>query len=285
MVADGELKRYLKPCIRNLQSYCDEIIVHDESQDTAWLKAQKQVIHHSVEQSFYVHEGNARQALFDSTLAAIPTHVLCIDADEIVSDGPALRALLENNPRQPAWGLCMEEVWQATPEQLRIRMDGGWGSHHISCLFSLADMSRRQGAWRFPDRALACGRVPAAVNRMSSFPSDISIYHFGWANEAERKKRHARYEEHDKGNFHAKAHLDSIMWPDTMVSLCETSWPESLVTVKAAILRGAGYKTPKKESDVQVLQKVAPAKIARDQFVAADVAKRPRRSTKTNRPS
>ena len=84
--------------------------------------------------------------------------------------------------------------------------------------------------YQIMDRKLACGREPTQIRplfrRATHLP--VSIFHLGWLDESNRARRHARYVEHDGGNFHARQHLDSIMWDDRRVRLSRRPWPASL---------------------------------------------------------
>ena len=56
--------------------------------------------------------------------------------------------------------------------------------------------------WKIPDVQLACGREPLQVRRTRAVASGASVFHFGWACEADRVERAQRYFEHDGGKFH-----------------------------------------------------------------------------------
>lgn len=66
--------------------------------------------------------------------------------------------------------------------------------------------------------------------------SGVGLLHFGWANVAERAARYERYVVADNGRFHARAHLDSIMWPDDRVTVERREWPDALDSVKADLV-------------------------------------------------
>lgn len=230
LIVRNELARYLEPCIDHLLEFCDEIrALNDSSTDGSdeWLvgRSDRIVVADLAETSFFKHEGAARQVLLDWTLAGNPTHVLAIDADEFVSDGPALRRLLDQHRGPYAWSLTMEEIWEATPDCLCVRGDGGWRPHEATVLWAT---QRLRGPARIRDRALACGRIPTAVNASRTTRTGLSLLHFGWANEADRGARHDRYVQADNGRFHARHHLDSIMWPCDRVDLDGRDWPPPL---------------------------------------------------------
>jgi hypothetical protein len=155
-----------------------------------------------------------------------PTHILIQDADELVGDRAALRARLEERPDVAAWSLTIREAWKADAGALYAREDGGWRSHPLAGLFkapSLGDL--RAASWRYPRKNLAVGRVPAAARR-GLRASGVDLWHLGWLDETERARRHARYVEHDGGRFHARKHLDSILWPDALVRVTPAPWPQ-----------------------------------------------------------
>lgn len=263
LIVKNELGRYLQPCLDHLLEFCDEIrIVDDGSTDgtlghvgSAWTRGR--VFAAAGSSTFYEHEGRARQALLDYTLSGNPTHILAIDADEFVSEPIAIRSALNaaaTAPERPvarhqrrrqrftgsAWTLTMEEVWEADEQELRIRHDGGWKPHPVPILWKVPDggVPQADRQWRIQDKALACGREPLAIRHVARFakPAGSMILHFGWARQSEREARYERYVEHDGGNFHARRHLDSIMWTRERVVLRARSWPHALRPFKDEIL-------------------------------------------------
>lgn len=239
LIVRNELGRYLKPCVRSLSEYCDEIrVLDDASSDgtSAWLGTQEKVrLKINYGPSFFDNEGQARNILLDWTLEAEPTHILAIDADEFLSDGKRVRQILDAGLAR-VWTLKMEEVWKADTDSLWIRNDGGWRAHEIPCLWEVPEQMGSD--WRITDRALACGREPEAVRHQfrRAQSTGESILHFGWTNESAREARYQRYVTHDGGEFHANQHIQSIMYPDDRVRLQGRLWPGSLIGLQAELL-------------------------------------------------
>lgn len=231
LIVRNELERYLLECLDLLLGFCDEIRVWDDgSTDGTFdvLHGMDRIsVATDVETRFYAHEGAARQRALDWTLEARPTHVLAVDGDELVTDGRELRSFVEASHRTDVFTLCMEEVWKANEDEIWVRQDGGWRAHGVPILYRVVGSG---AGLEIPQRALASGRVPASVARRHgrSAATGTSILHLGWANEAERSRRYARYVEHDGGKFHAGSHLESIMWPDERVELQRCSWGDSI---------------------------------------------------------
>lgn len=258
MVVRNEMGRYLEESIGALHEFCDLIVCLDDGSTDGslqWLREQPKVIASStldgprslagggdVRVRTFTHEAQTRQRLLAVTAMAIAglpyeeAAILAIDADEFVADPDELVMSIDKaDPSIKSWLLCMQEVWVASDEGLAVRIDGGWMEHDTAMLFRLP-LEIESADWLFPNRALACGRVPPAVNRSRSEHSGTAVLHFGWAREAERAARHARYVEQDGGRFHASAHLDSIMWPKERVLVIDREWPDALSRRRERIL-------------------------------------------------
>lgn len=230
LVVRNERARYLEPCIASLLAFCDLVVVLDDASDDGtreWLVDHPDERLHvalASEPGFFVHEGRTRQRLLDETLKHAPTHILAIDADELVTDGGALVEQVARDPDVPVWTLPLEEVWKAEPSGLHVREDGGWGQG-LAFVWRVPD--DLDPMWRIMQKKLACRRVPPAVFRQRPrMLDDVSLLHFGWADEGARRARHARYTEHDGGRFHTRQHLASILWPDDRCKLRTRPWPE-----------------------------------------------------------
>lgn len=222
IVAPLECDRYLTVTVEALTGFCDAVRVWADGgaeivRET--LRGLPADVQGSQEPGFFRHEGNARQAAYEWALQANPTHVLAIDADELVSDGAKLRQACAH---ADVVGLCMQEVWEADEDGMRIRMDGGWSPHVVPAVFP-----PRRG-WRIPPRPAASGRVPREV--LTEFRPNwapTEILHFGWTNPAERIARHARYA--TQANFgHAREHIASIVYPRSRMEFCSQPWPEGI---------------------------------------------------------
>ena len=113
MVGTGERERYLALTVPALTGFCDAVVVVDESMDGSGDLAMK--LGANVERtepgSFFKHEGKARQLLLDVVFEQKPDVVLMVDADELVTDGAALRKACES--RCPVQSLRVQEIWGA----------------------------------------------------------------------------------------------------------------------------------------------------------------------------
>jgi glycosyltransferase involved in cell wall biosynthesis len=244
IIAHNERQRFLEWTLPLLNEFCDEVrAVCDDSTDGthSMLKDFGAVVKRNDKRMFFEHEGRARQQLLEWTMEGNPTHILAIDADEVVADGTKLRKAMEQHSKWGVWSLEMEEVWKADDRLLSIRQDGGWKAHPVTIAFAVPNMEDRRARRHFiiPDRALASGRVPlgiAVAGNRGATASDTSVLHFGWTCERDRDERYQRYVKHDGGKFHANTHLESIMWDDTKVQLSQRKWPESMKGVKAGML-------------------------------------------------
>lgn len=241
LIVRNELSRYLDLCIEHLLGYCDEIRVLDDGSDDGtfeWLGGLRAPVFviRNPGPSFYEFESKARNALLEFTMRSEPDYVLSIDADEFVGDPSAIAYCLQK--RHAVYSLEMSEVWQASQGALQIRMDGRWPPRPCPILWSAPRQWSQ--AYEIPERKLACGREPGPVRRTPARRSGSSIYHFGWANEAERIARAERYTVHDHGQFHADAHLQSILWPPEMVRLRAQTWPDGLSDVRDRLVARAG---------------------------------------------
>jgi Glycosyl transferase family 2 len=243
LIVKNELGRYLPECVGHLRDFCDLVVVLDDgSTDRTgeWLDDntdERMVVRHldPADGFFAGHEGRKRQDLLNLTLNQLPDWVLCIDADEFVTDGPAIRNYA-NGPRQVGT-LEMEEVWKCDQSGLQLRMDGGWRPHPVPCFWNARLSGMRGRPLRIANRALSCGREPETVRRLfhRSRPTGASILHFGWTRESERPVRYERYVTADGGRFHASAHLQSIMRPDTDVTMERRQWPTNLAKYRKVI--------------------------------------------------
>jgi glycosyltransferase involved in cell wall biosynthesis len=255
LIVRDEADRYLRWSLDQLLGFCHTVVVLDDgsTDSTADLLAELQrstvgngselVVARNNESVFFQHEGRARQTLMDMVLEQSPTHILCTDADEVLSNTRAVwQAVLdhwENTDRQfRVWTLPMQEVWKADENNLWLRVDGGWRAHGVPVLYSVPDGYEKR--MRIQDKALACGRQPEMVNREAlarrsvQLPSEV--LHFGWTRVAEREARYQRYAVADGGKFHRNSHLESIMWDDRRVRLERRKWPEELFGMKPLLL-------------------------------------------------
>ncbi len=246
VIVRNEADRYLGSCVGALLEFCDRVCIFDDGSTDGWEEACRPawgddgakiaVFRHARndrngQPAFYRH-ATARNQLLKLTLGTQPTHILAIDADEFVTDGQALRRACEGTG--DVWSLTVEEVWAANPSALFTREDGGWRKHEIGILWRTAPFARKPMTIR--DHGHATGRVPDLVSRTRLVKTGVSLLHFGWANKAERPVRFERYNVGDGGKFHARQHIDSIMWPDRRVRMMRRGWPVALANRQPEIL-------------------------------------------------
>lgn len=246
LVIHNELDRYLVQCVERLLEACDLVAVHDDASTDGgpevlmgWepgaehLELDRVRVQRSSERTFWKHEGYTRQLALDWTLEQRPTHILAVDADELLADPARLRREVRARAHTAKrWSLVMYEVWAADPSSLYTREDGGWRHHPVNVLYAAPHPKAPRP--KMADKKLGGGRVPREYEMGRATPAGSGLLHFGWTRESERAARHQRYVEHDGGAFHASKHLDSIMWPDDRVKLAPLPWPAGMD--RAAIL-------------------------------------------------
>lgn len=241
MIVRNEADRYLTYTIPSLLEFVDEIRVVDDASDDGTSEILRDfgcVVRRNEQPQFFVHEGRARNALLDWTLEGKPTHIIAIDADEIVEDGRKVRMAIERNTSASGiWCLAMTEIWRADEQYLHERVDGQWGARRVPVVFTAPRV--RTARWNIADRALACGREPMAVARAgirNLVPTVSALYHLGWSCRSDRNERYQRYVQYDGGRFHRDAHLQSIMLEDSQVRTITRPWPALAEGVKSGLL-------------------------------------------------
>lgn len=259
LITRNEMKRYLEPCVESLLAFVDEIrVLDDRSEDgtAEWLAEQagvKVLINEG--EPMFQHEGFARQRLLNWTLEAAPTHILSVDADEIVADGKMVREAIVNNPGVQAFTLLMEEIWKTCPQELCVRHDGGWRPHEIPILYAVPPPGFQDRRFHISPKQLACGREPVMIRNLAvrgkAIPTGTEVLHFGWSKESARQARYDRYVEADGGRFHASSHLQSIMWPDDNVTMVSREWP---ATIDKEKIMEVSYEPEGEETGGDLLQ-------------------------------
>jgi glycosyltransferase involved in cell wall biosynthesis len=248
VIVRNEAGRYLEACLRSLLEFCDEIRVLDDGSTDGWTRefASPEIIVRYREQGIRVagkdfrDHAAARNDLAAFTLESDATHVLAIDADEFVDDGAAVRAACQQS-WAPGVSLVMTEVWEATEDGLCVREDGGWAPRDVMMVWRTDASGARSAIW---DLGPATGRTPTGLGHIRTIPSGARALHFGWAAEDERQERFDKYMAADGGRFHARAHLESIMWPCDRIRLSPLEWPKGLTEHKPKILARCEQSRP-----------------------------------------
>jgi len=243
LILRNERARYLDACLSSLLEFCDEIRVIDDGSTDGWREgwmSEPRIVALSLVRvdstEAFCNHAWARNWLLDWTLQGDPTFVLAVDADEFVSDGQTLRRALEHLPGD-VFTLAIEEAWELCDDCICVREDGGWRSHEIGNVWRPEAFKGKN--LTISDKGHATGRVPDAINGVPSVATGVQLLHLGWANKTERAERFERYRVGDGGRFHAKAHIDSIMWEDRRVSCRSREWPKGLAPYKDALITRA----------------------------------------------
>lgn len=227
LILRNEADRYLGLALENLLEFVDVVAVVDDGSTDGWedlipqgapvVVAKIEKTDRDGEREFYRH-ADARNLLLKCTLATDPDWVVASDADELWTDGQAIRRTCET-ARTDVVTVDIAEVWEVCDDCLCTREDGGWRTHPIGAVWR-AETFRRQ-ALSLTDKDTATGRVPDAVHRKASTPSGSALLHLGWSCEVDRAERHKRH----VGSSHAGTHVQSILWSDQRVKLAAREWP------------------------------------------------------------
>jgi glycosyltransferase involved in cell wall biosynthesis len=214
MLVRNEADRYLRRVLASAVQYIDEAVIIDDgsTDDTVavCVEALQGIPHRIIrhEESGFDNEAALRRLQWDAACETRCDWILTLDADEELET----RARIELKPMLKATGadvigFRLYDMWSGT----EYREDEHWQAHTVFRPF----LVRNKGIDpTFPDMALHCGRFPASVGALATQVSSIKIQHWGWATEADRQAKHARYLAADpKGKWGSKPQYDSILDP------------------------------------------------------------------------
>lgn len=215
MVGRNEADRFLPEVLDHLKSCVDEIVFTDDcSDDNTPEIAHKYgaMVYKTETPTFVVHEGNLRNFAWSNLMkhANPGDWILAIDCDEkLWATVPNLSLNKLINLSYDVLNIQFIHKWNAT----QYRVDKAWAPHPSSRLF------RYYLGGKFKDSKLACGSEPTYVQTLIArgnylLETGLVMEHLGYQRDEDKKAKYERYMNLDGGDFHAKAHIESIMDPD-----------------------------------------------------------------------
>lgn len=224
MVIKDEADNYLSQVLERLETQVDLICITDDcSSDNSVEIAsafEKVRIHSVPEPMFATSEGRFRQASWEWLEQHVSqpddTLILAIDADEELYASDLDLAQYLGFINYDVFGIAFCHMWNET----QFRVDGGWKPNISTRLF------RYKPGGSFLDRALACGSEPTyvleAFRQRRFFPNTgLVMKHLSYIKDEDKQKKYDRYMNLDKGDFHALAHIQSIIDPPEKVTLVD----------------------------------------------------------------
>lgn len=216
MVGRNEADRFLPEVLEHLRKVADEIVFTDDCSDDDTMTLAKDYGCHTYqtpEPLFTKHEGQLRQFAWNNLTnhAELGDWILAIDCDE---------KLWSMNPNKPLSLLMSQQAYDVLAitfyhmwNENQYRVDKLWRPNISSRMF------RFQQGGKFADRKLACGSEPTYVQtaiRARRFLTDTALVmqHLGYVRDEDKKSKFERYSTLDGGDFHALAHINSIMDQD-----------------------------------------------------------------------
>jgi glycosyltransferase involved in cell wall biosynthesis len=211
MVGKNESNRYLRPVLERLSSQVDKIIFTDDcsDDDTADIAAEYATVYKTDKTLFTENEGNLRSQAWKNLEkhAKEGDWILAIDCDEMLYHEQNLEIgeVLKQSPFDVV-NIRFFHMWN--PVQYRV--DKLWAPTNSSRLF------RYRLGGTFFDRRLACGSEPTYVVDLIRYrnywlESGLIMKHLGYIKDEDKKAKHERYMNLDKGEFHNINHIQSII--------------------------------------------------------------------------
>jgi glycosyltransferase involved in cell wall biosynthesis len=221
MVGRNESGRYLKEVLEHLGHIADEIVFTDDcsDDDTAEIAASCGAnVYRMPEPMFGTHEGVLRNSSWKnlSNHAEIGDWILAIDCDEkLWAERPNvdIRELMRRSDVDVI-NIKFFHMWNET----HFRVDKAWAPTNSSRMF------RYFLGGQFVDRRLACGSEPNYVQTLMRrgrylLDSGLIMQHLGYVRDEDKQAKYERYMNLDGGDFHARAHLESIIDPNPTLEL------------------------------------------------------------------
>ncbi|HJS83555.1 MAG TPA: glycosyltransferase family 2 protein [Nitrososphaera sp.] len=216
MIGRNEVNRFLPEVLKHLVDVVDDIVFTDDaSTDDTPLVAGKIGAHVKVlsEPLFSIDEGRLRSLAWEhlSEFAKRGDWILAIDCDELFYQSVDVRMLMEQY-EYDVLGVTFYHMW----DPINYRIDKAWAPTISSRLF------RFFPGGEFRQRRLACGSEPTYVTelirrRKVLWHSGLVMQHLGYMRDEDKMSKYQRYMELDGGDFHARAHLESILDPEPVL--------------------------------------------------------------------
>lgn len=195
MLVRNEAGRWLEQVLGQMQQVCDSVVVLDDASTDATpaiCRRMGAAVHTCEESLWATNEVLLRRRLWELAAAEAGPGgwVLNLDADETMEPRSLdwLRPLLPLAEYSGADALVFRlfDMWSET----HYRDDRWWTAHRrLWPMLVQVDAAR---AYRWPDRALHCGRFPEnAVTRV--YDSGLRLQHWGWSRPEDRLRKHERY--------------------------------------------------------------------------------------------
>ena len=216
MVGHNEADRHLREVLTHLVPLVDDIVYTDDAStdDTPDIFEEFGAhVYRNDTQLFTVDEGALRRGAWKNLENHIELGdwVLAIDCDEklwATTPGKSLRELLKVQ-HYDVLAIKFYHMWNET----HYRVDKAWRPVESSRLF------RYFYGGQFQDRKLACGSEPTYVRTLIQRGrflqnTGLIMQHLGYVRDEDKRAKYDRYMAIDGGDFHAKAHLESILDPN-----------------------------------------------------------------------
>ena len=216
MVGRNEEGRYLEEVLKHTAGIVDEIVFTDDCSDDRTFEIAKSYGAHTYKMPEPTFEKN--EALLRSTAwsnlqshAELGDWILAVDCDEkLYAETPNFEmSKLLKTDQYDVINIRFYHMWNET----HFRIDKAWRPTNSSRLF------RFFYGGQFNDRQLACGSEPMYVNTLIRrgrylTNSGLAMQHLGYVRDEDKQAKYERYMRLDGGDFHARAHLESIIDPD-----------------------------------------------------------------------
>jgi glycosyltransferase involved in cell wall biosynthesis len=192
MICRNEEARYLTTVLDDLQEYCHQIIVLDDSSEDGTQEIvkgyDKTSLYTTKEPLFMKSEHQIKNLLWNNILPRHhPEWVLTIDADELID--PRFKDHVQeflNVPHFNRLGFTIVECWGSKD---MVRVDKGWNP--MGKITPLINRWMPQVNYHFPPMKLHAGRAPINQPEPTLF-TGLFMIHYGYANERDliAKRRH-----------------------------------------------------------------------------------------------
>jgi glycosyltransferase involved in cell wall biosynthesis len=219
MIVRNEADRHLRPVLKRISEFCDNIVVVDDRSDDNTIDVCMEYtknVYRMGEQTFSKDESVLRKALLYHLQEVNPSHVLIIDADELISkeDFEFVVQRLKMEPFYDWYGLQFYHAWKDDPDNDKVyyRDDKLWKPNWGPRLFFW------KGSGFIQERKMGCSPTPSyVVESLNGLHVPVKILHLGYLQGKDKTAKFKRYTELDGGRYHNKAHINSIIDEDVVL--------------------------------------------------------------------